>query len=88
MYDEVNETEYAALVRSRQAEEDFVVDDGTGDYGYVDDGGEVWNDDDQAFSGRSNAAKRGKCGGVVLEAVTLLQLCKRKRRAPSAGSVA
>ncbi len=61
VYEEVDESEYKKRVESRLAEDDFIVDDGDGDYGgYQDHGGEVWDEDDGDFhGGDSSAARRG-----------------------------
>lgn len=57
IYDEVDEAQYREIVRRRR-EEDFIVDDGTGDYAeYADHGGEIWDEED--FEGNSAAAARG-----------------------------
>ncbi len=43
----------------RRREEDFIVDDGTGEFNeYADHGGEIWEDDDE-FYGESDAAAKG-----------------------------
>eukprot|EP00048_Salpingoeca_helianthica_P009471 m.135750 g.135750 ORF g.135750 m.135750 type:complete len:1505 (+) comp14876_c1_seq4:44-4558(+) len=58
LYDEVDENEYRERVRQRR-EDDFIVDDGTGEYNeYADHGGELWDEED--FVGDSEAAQRAK----------------------------
>lgn len=51
VYEEVNEGDYENIVRHRQREGSFVVDDDAG--GYVDDGSEVWDEREPAPQKRS-----------------------------------
>jgi DNA polymerase alpha subunit A len=43
IYDEVTEDQYKSVVQGRLAKDDFVVDDGVGDY--VDNGMDDWGND-------------------------------------------
>ena len=44
IYDEVTEDQYKSIVKGRLQRDDFVVDDGAGAGGYMDNGMDEWTD--------------------------------------------
>ncbi len=70
LYDEVTEEEYTALVRKRQAGDDFVVDDDG--LGYTDDGEEYLQrqlDDDDMNGSNQQRSKRGTSNSLSSDAI-------------------
>ncbi|KAH6889074.1 DNA polymerase alpha catalytic subunit [Coprinopsis sp. MPI-PUGE-AT-0042] len=66
IYDEISEDEYKDIVKGRLQRDDFVVEDGDGSSGYVDNGQDDWletrddGSDEDSDRGKKKAKKNGK----------------------------
>ncbi|TFK23220.1 DNA polymerase alpha catalytic subunit [Coprinopsis marcescibilis] len=67
IYDEISEDEYRDIVKGRLARDDFVVEDGEGDSGYIDNGQDDWmetrmdaSDEDSDRGKKKSVKKNGK----------------------------
>ncbi|KAF5332256.1 hypothetical protein D9611_008203 [Ephemerocybe angulata] len=58
IYDEISEAQYKKVVRNRLMRDDFVVEDGAGDSGYVDNGQDDWMEEEDASGEESDREAR------------------------------
>lgn len=62
IYDEISEDEYRNIVKGRLLRDDFVIEDGEANSGYVDNGQDDWMEAENEASGQeSDHGKRKSC---------------------------